>query len=115
MAAWRTEHGQRIAEWLAEQTRHRSLERSRSPRQLIWVAKALLDGPEEARAELLELFGMQANVLMLGFAGACAFFAMAPHPADGVGWQALPLLLGCVSMCIPLHGAVTEQHLRPPF
>ena len=99
-------------------------------RQLNWIAKALVDGSDAARQDLLSLFDMQANILMLSFGGACGFFSMLPGapaaarrspmtaPADGgrwtvpadaaeaaLDWHALSLMLGSVAMLVPLVGA----------
>lgn len=113
---WSSADGQRIARWMQQRKNGDVVS---DKRQLIWVAKALLDGSGAARQELLALFDMQSNILMLNFAGACAFFSIQPSTSEyyldatsagstaavPTEWHQLYLVVGVVAMLTPMVGA----------
>ena len=68
MNSLRSDDGLYIGHWMQQRTREKLA--ATNKRQLIWVAKALLDGSAGTREDLLALFNIQTNVLMLTFVGS---------------------------------------------
>ena len=105
MNSLRSDDGLYIGHWMQQRTREKLA--ATNKRQLIWVAKALLDGSAGTREDLLALFNIQTNVLMLTFVGSCALFTVLPGAAEAAHpeWYPVCLMAGSAAMLWPLVGA----------